>query len=87
MVAGHALTTGLPKYFVYTFRLKVETSNTGKVHILYTERHKDGLYEGLANNRAPFGTRTVVPGKVQPANVVQVLQTIQAARQEAKGVK
>ena len=84
LVAGHAMTLPLPKYFVYTFRLKVEPTTTGKTHILYTERHKDGMYEGLANNRAPFGTKTVVAGKVMPANVVQVLQQIQAARAEAK---
>lgn len=82
MIAGHALTTGLPKYFVYTFRLKVEVNATGKQHFLYTERHKDGLYEGLANNRAPFGTKVQVPGRVMPANLVQVLQKIQEAKRE-----
>ena len=84
MIAGHALTTGLPKYFVYTFRLAVSVTAAGKQHILYTERHKDGLYEALANNRAPLGTKIVVPGKVQPANLVQVLQRIQEAKAEEK---
>jgi hypothetical protein len=80
LVAGHALTMHLGKYFVFTFRIKVEPGPTGPVHTLLTERHKDGLYEGLAANRAPFGTKIVVPGKVVPANVVQVLQKIQEAR-------
>jgi len=81
LVAGHALTMHLAKYFVYTFRLKQEVKPSGTQHVLLTARHKDGLYEGLANNRAPLGVR--VPERVVPADVVQVLQAIQKAR---KGV-
>lgn len=86
MIAGHALTTGLPKYFVYTFRLAVSVTAAGKQHVLYTERHKDGLYEALANNRAPLNTTIKVPGKVQPANLVQVLQRLGEARQEERSL-
>ena len=78
LVAGHALTMHLAKYFVYTFRLKEEVKPSGSVHTLWTTRHKDGLYEGLANNRAPL--RSTVPAKVTPANVVQVLQALEQTR-------
>ena len=80
MVAGHALTTGLPKYFVYTFRLKIELlPPVGSVqHVLYSTRRKDGFYEALANNRAPLGS--TIPSRQQPADVVQLLSLLQAAR-------
>lgn len=81
LVAGHALTMHLAKYFVYCFRLKLEVKPTGNQHVLLTTRHRDGLYEGLANNRAPLGAK--VPDKVVPADVVGFLKQLQAARAKA----
>ena len=78
LVAGHALTMHLAKYFVYTFRLKQEVKPTGTQHVLLTTRHKDGLYEGLANNRAPLGSN--VPARNCPADVVAVLRALEKAR-------
>ena len=78
LVAGHALTMHLGKYFVLMFRLKQEVTATGVQHVLLTTRHKDGLYEGLGANRVPLGA--TVPGRQQPADVVKMLQMIQAAR-------
>jgi len=84
LVAGHALTMHLGKYFVLTLRLKQEVSAHGVKHVLHTTRHKDGFYEGLAANRAPLGTKITVPSIFEPANVVQFLQVLQAARAEER---
>ena len=83
-MAGHAMTLQLGKYFVFCFRLKQEPTAAGVEHVLLTQRHKDGLYEGLASNRAPLGTKQKVDSLVKPADVVKVLQQIQAARAEER---
>jgi len=80
LVAGHALTMHLAKYFVYCFRLQQQVTPGGSTHTLYGTRHKDGLYEGIANNRAPL--KSTVPAKQQPADLVSYLQLLEKARGE-----
>lgn len=78
LIAGHALTMHLGKYFVYMFRLKQEVKPTGTARALLSDRHKDGLYEGLAANRAPLGAK--VPARMEPADLVQLLKLINQTR-------
>jgi hypothetical protein len=70
MVAGSALTSNLPKYFVFTFRLAVIPADTSNKHVLFTGRHKDGSLEGLANARCE------VPVMQNPTDVVAMLKKI-----------
>lgn len=70
MVAGSALTSNLPKYFVFTFRLGVIPADMSNKHVLYTGRHKDGSLEGLANARCE------VPVRQEPTDVVAMLKSI-----------
>lgn len=74
LVVGSALTRELAKYFVFTFRLSQRVTDSGKTHIMFTGRHKDGNLEGLANARTPMNSK--VPLKVEPTDVVRVLQMI-----------
>ena len=85
LVAGHALTMHLGKYFVYMFRLKEEVKVTGTERILLSNRHKDGLYEGLGANRAPLGAN--VPTRMAPADVVKLLTLIQTAKAQPQAQK
>ena len=80
LIAGHALTMHLGKYFVYMFRIKQEVKPTGVSRVLLSTRHKDGLYEGLGANRAPLGSS--VPRRLEPADVVKLLTLIQTAKQK-----
>lgn len=78
LVCGHALTMGIGKQFVYMCRLKCEVKPGGVEHILLSDRHKDGLYEGLGANRSPLGSQ--VPSRMAPADVVKLLRLVQAAK-------
>lgn len=69
-LAGSALTAGLPKYFVFTFRLTAIPAEQSKKHVLYTGRHKDGDLEGIANARVDL------PVRYEPADIVKVLTEI-----------
>ena len=81
LIAGHALTMHLGKYFVYMFRIKSEIKPNGIVRVLLSTRHKDGLYEGLGANRAPLGS--VVPGRMEPADIVKLLTLVNEAKAKA----
>lgn len=79
-IAGHGLTMSLGKYFTYLLRIKEEVKQTGTSRVLYTTRHKDGLYEALAANRAPLGSK--VPAKIEPADVVELLRLVGEAKRK-----
>ena len=79
-IAGHGLTMSLGKYFTYLLRIKEEVKATGTSRVLFTTRHKDGLYEALAANRAPLGSN--VPAKIEPADVVKLLQLVGEAKRK-----
>lgn len=72
MVAGSALTGGLPKYFVFTFRLTTSPSETGNKKIMFTGNHKDGVLMGIANSRCD------IPVRYEPSDVVAALKAIRA---------
>ena len=84
-IAGHGLTMSLGKYFTYLLRIKEVVTNVGSKRVLYTSRHKDGLYEALAANRAPLGSS--VPTMMEPADVVKLLTLVNEAKMKAVGTR
>lgn len=71
-LAGSALTAGIAKYIVFTFRCVSIPAEGSKRHVLYTGRHKDGDLEGIGNARVD------IPVKYEPADLVKVLTDIRA---------
>lgn len=79
-VIGKALTTEVPRWFTYTFRLDVLPARDGKGerHILYTGNSIDvnaGNTAGLGNSRTPLDA-PALPASIEPASIVKALELI-----------
>ncbi len=79
-VIGKALTTEVPRWFTYTFRLDVLPAKDGKGerHILYLGSSVDvnaGNTAGLGNTRTPLDA-PVLPPSIEPASIVKALELI-----------
>lgn len=70
MVAGSALTSSLPKYFVFTFRMTTIPADASNKHVMFTGNHKDGSLMGIANARCDVEVRQ------EPTDVVVMLRKI-----------
>jgi hypothetical protein len=80
---GGAQTVLIPGWFKFTFRLVCLPGGQNKEpkHVLWTERHKDGGIEALANRRFPILTeeqQKPYPPMYDPADVVKALTTYQS---------
>lgn len=80
-VAGKALTTVVPRWFTYTFRLDALPAPTGRPrHLLYMEEHSDMGVKGCGNSRIPLGGQ--VPNfksVIEPASIVAAMRQIREA--------
>lgn len=88
-VIGKALTSEVPRWFDYTFRIDVLPAQQGKPerHILYLGNHIDvgaGNAAGLGNIRRPLDAPALVTNTIEPANIVQALTTLDQGRDLAK---
>lgn len=86
---GSAQTTIAPGWFKFTFRMVALPGGANKEpkRVLWTERHKDGGIEALANRRFPILTeaqQALYPPMYDPADLVKALLMYQAATKEAE---
>lgn len=86
VVAGKALTTVVPRWFTYTFRLDAVPVPGGRArHLLYIEEHTDTGLKGFANDRIPLGANlTGFKSMIEPASIVQAMEQIRAAQLSAE---
>lgn len=86
VVAGKALTTVVPRWFTYTFRLDAIPQAQGRPrHVLYVEEHTDTGLKGFGNARIPLSAAaqsTTSPFKsvIEPASVVEAMKQIRQAQ-------
>ena len=86
-VVGKALTSEVPRWFQYTFRIDALPSQQGKAerHVLYLGMSQDqtaGNAVVLGNTRVPLGTE--LPPTIEPASLVQAMKLITDAENKAK---
>lgn len=86
-VVGKALTSEVPRWFQYTFRIDAVPAQMGKPerHILYLGMSTDqtaGNAVSLGNTRTPLGVE--LPPTIEPASVVEALRKIAVAEEQAK---
>lgn len=85
-LAGHALTSQIPKWFNFTFRLvSVPVLGAPARHILYLQEQPDlnGAGVSFGNPRYPIGATTELPAIIEPASLVEALRLIEAGQEEA----
>lgn len=87
-VIGKALTSEVPRWFNYTFRIDVLPAAQGKPerHIIYLGNHVDvgaGNAAGLGNIRRPLDAPKVDQVTIEPADLVKALQTVVEGGQQA----
>lgn len=79
-LAGHALTSAVPKWFQYTFRTATEQGS----HVLYLKEHDINGMQGFGNARYPLDAQTPLPDKIEPASLVEALKLIEQGQVEAE---
>jgi hypothetical protein len=87
-VIGKALTTEVPRWFNYTFRIDVIPAQLGKPerHLLYLGNHVDvgaGNAAGLGNTRMPLDAGALASNVIEPANIVQALNLLEGGRDKS----
>lgn len=76
---GGAQTTLIPGWFKFTFRTATKIDATGNKRILYTDGHKDGGVDALANRRFPVSVdlskagKDIQTGTYEPADIIKAL--------------
>jgi hypothetical protein len=88
-VIGKALTTEVPRWFNYTFRIDVIPAQSGKPerHILYLGSHVDvgaGNAAALGNTRMPLDAPALLKNQIEPASIVQALELLDGGYDKAK---
>jgi hypothetical protein len=88
-VIGKALTTEVPRWFNYTFRIDVTPAKGAEreKHILYLGNHVDigaGNAAGLGNVRIPLDAPVLPKITIEPASIVSALKQLDGGASEAK---
>lgn len=90
-IVGKALTSEVPRWFNYTFRLMAippdELTKRPGSHRLYFSDHTDMTLQGakgLGNDRLPLDAEALPP-YIEPASVVKALESIRAGSLSAEG--
>lgn len=83
-LAGKALTAAIPKWFNYTFRIAAIPVLDGPTrHVLYLQEQPEGNSLTFGNARYPLAAATPLPVSIEPANLMEALELIEAGQQEA----
>jgi hypothetical protein len=87
-VIGKALTSEVPRWFNYTFRIDVLPAQQGKPerHILYMGNHVDvgaGNAAGLGNIRLPLDAAKLEAIQIEPASIVKALTLLEGGKKTA----
>ncbi len=89
-VIGRALTTDVPRWFHYTFRLDVlpaRGKDAPERHLLYlgtTADESTGNSAGLGNTRRPLDAPPLPKTVIEPADIVEALTLLAKGKEEAK---
>jgi hypothetical protein len=84
VVAGKALTTVVPRWFSYTFRIDAIPSQPRPRHVLYVEEHSEVGLKGFGNARIPLGVALPsFKSVIEPASICAAMGQIRAAQQAA----
>ena len=86
-LAGHALTSAIPKWFNYTFRVaSLPVVDSPPRHVLYLQEQSEnnGAVMGFGNARYALDASTPLPLLVEPASLVEALHLIQQGQEEAE---
>lgn len=84
-LAGHAMTTMIPRWFRYTFRIDaVPQQEAAPKHVLYLQAHTNGQLSSYGNARVPLEGYNDLPLTIEPASLPEALERIQALRDKAK---
>jgi len=85
-LAGHALTSQIPKWFNYTFRVvSIPQDGAAPLHRLYLTEHQElaGMGHSFGNARIPLEAQTQIPAYIEPASILEAINIIDAAQAEA----
>ena len=86
-LAGHALTSAIPKWFNYTFRVaSIPVVDSPPRHVLYLQEQaeQNGAVMGFGNARYSLDASTPLPLSVEPASLVEALRLIEGGAEEAE---
>lgn len=84
-LAGHALTSAIPKWFQYTFRVaSIPQLDMAPSHVLYLQEQSENGMLGFGNARYPLDAQTPLPDKLEPASLVEALRLIEQGQVEAE---
>ena len=86
-LAGHALTSAIPKWFNYTFRVaSIPVVDSAPRHVLYLQEQgeNNGAVMGFGNARYSLDATTPLPLSIEPASLVQALTKIEEGAAEAE---
>lgn len=85
-LAGHALTSSIPKWFKYCFRLvSLPVAGAPARHLLYLQEQPDmnGMGMSFGNARYPLDASTPLPAVIEPASIVEAFRLIEQGQAEA----
>ena len=85
-LAGHALTSQIPKWFQYFFRMvSLPVLGAPARHLLYLQEQPDlnGTGVSFGNPRYPLDAETELPAVLEPASLVTALTLIENGQAEA----
>lgn len=85
-LAGHALTSQIPKWFQYFFRMvSIPVMGAPARHLLYLQEQPDlnGTGTSFGNPRYPLDATTELPAVLEPASLVEALSLIEQGQAEA----
>ena len=85
-LAGHALTSQIPKWFQYFFRMvSIPVLGSPARHLLYLQEQPDlnGTGTSFGNPRYPLDATTELPAVLEPASLVEALHLIEQGQEEA----
>lgn len=84
MLAGHALTTMIPRWFRYTFRIdSIPVQDAKPRHVLYLTSHTNGVLGGYGNARVPLEGFDELEAVIEPADLPRALNRVEELRQKA----
>ena len=85
-LAGKALTGQVPTWFNYCFRLVTEPQfDSAPLHKLYLQEKLELSGSGMSfgNSRYPLGVGEALPEYIEPASLVEALNMVERAKEEA----
>lgn len=86
-LAGKALTSAIPKWFKYTFRLaSIPVVGSAPRHVLYIQAQPDnvGIATSYGNSRYPLDATTQLPAMIEPASLTEAIKLIESGQDEAE---